>query len=144
MRNKFAKRMASLRDELAVGLTRPELGAGIPTRYEMSYTRYGPGASLKRHIDEHHEELKAKKGWLAPTRRSVSWLVYLNENWDAAASGGELRTYTRRAPPASAVGAKDGDLQIGWLRATSSDPYERPVFLDARRTSRKVCALFPR
>ena len=92
------------------------------------YSRYGPGASLARHIDERHEELKGVRGWRESGRRSVSWLVYLNENWRPD-DGGALRCFERAARPASRVGATaNGDLQVGWLKG----PTERPVFLDAR------------
>jgi hypothetical protein len=144
LRQRFGERMASLRTSLAKGLDRPGLDQGVATTdygagsTEISYTRYGPGAFLKRHIDEHHEELKGKNGWAKPTRRSVSWLIYLNSDWDVNEHGGELRCFQRKArcPATEVVGARsNGDLQIGWLRATASDSVERPVFLDSRRHS---------
>jgi len=70
-------------------------------------------------------------------------LVYLNEaDWDDS-DGGKLRTYERKVPSCASVGSRDGDLQLGWLTPTSSDPRERPVFLDGRRggVSGK-CALY--
>ena len=99
---------------------------------------------MKRHIDEHHEETKGRAGWSAPSRRSVSWLVYLNPSWDASRQGGELRAFERVAAARGAVGAtREGDLQVGWLRGTGGDPSERPVFLDSRRGGRGGnCALF--
>jgi len=41
------------------------------------------------------------------------------------------------------VGATaDGDLQVGWLRASAADPVERPVFLESRlRDKAGNCAL---
>jgi hypothetical protein len=123
--------------------------------HEVSYTRFGPGAYLARHVDEHHEEVKGRAGWSRPTRRSLSWLVYLNEDdWDVEVDGGELCTHERQAISATTkggggivggpVGSRDGDLQIGWLAAPSesssnsnninnNDSRERPVFLDGRR-----------
>jgi hypothetical protein len=144
LRERFGRRMASLRTALAAGLERPKLDRGMAaTGYgsgstEISYTRYGPGAFLKRHIDEHHEELKLRRGWEKPTRRSISWLVYLNEaDWDARRDGGELRCFERKhrrvAPPIGACA--NGALQVGLLRATATDPVERPVFLDSRRNA---------
>ena len=138
--NVFGSIMANLRTDLSRNLNRPHLDTGVSTTAygygstEISYTRFGPGAYLKRHVDEHHEELKGRRGWEKPTRRSVSWLVYLNEaDWDPAEHGGFIRCFQRRDPPSSHVGARDnGDLQIGWLRSTSSDAVERPVFLDGR------------
>ena len=93
------------------------------------------GAYLKRHVDEHHEELKGTAGWLKPTRRSLSWLIYLNENWNSDRNGGCLRCYERRDDHeiSHRVGSRpNGDLQIGWLRPSLQDPFERPVFLDAQ------------
>eukprot|EP00978_Attheya_sp_CCMP212_P038311 scaffold188673_cov24-Attheya_sp.AAC.1 len=112
--------MKNLRTDLAKQLNRPALDRGISTTAygsgstEISYTRFGPGAFLKRHIDEHHEELKGKRGWEKPTRRSVSWLVYLNEDdWDPELHGGAIRSFQRRFPPSTHVGAQsNGDLQI--------------------------------
>ena len=53
----------------------------------MTYNWYEPGAKLGMHLDEHHEETKGVRGWLRPSRRSVTWLVYLN--------GGILRCFPR-------------------------------------------------
>ena len=128
-RLRFTARMDALRCDLAAALDRPRLAASVPQ--EFSYSRYGPGASLARHIDEHHEELKGVSGWRDAGRRSVSWLVYLNEGW-AASDGGALRCYERLAPAGGRVGATfDGDLQVAWLRADGAGA-ERPVFLDSR------------
>ena len=141
-RRRLAYAVGSLRLELAHALDRPGLTALSDDEFagvdghEMSYTRFGPGASLARHVDEHHEEVKGRSGWDRPTRRSLSWLVYLNEDdWDAKADGGELRTHGRRDETrvAGPVGSRDGDLQIGWLAPTPVDDNERPVFLDGRR-----------
>ena len=56
--------IAAVRSDLAIGLDRPGLNA-VPSEYggdnnEISYTRFGPGASLARHVDEHHEEVKGE------------------------------------------------------------------------------------
>ena len=144
-RKKFTNTIAALRTDLSKSLDRP----GLDTvdggdNHEMSFTRFGPGALLARHIDEHHEEVKGRAGWSRPTRRSISWLVYLNEeDWDANLDGGELRTYERKVPSAYSVGARNGDLQLGWLTPTINDPKERPVFLDGRRGGISgKCALY--
>ena len=134
-RKELTTLIAALRRDLAVGLVRP----GIDTpdgadNHEISYTRFGEGALLARHVDEHHEEVKGKAGWSRPTRRSISWLIYLNEEgWDENSDGGHLRTYERKVRSSYPVGSRDGDLQIGWLAPTPNDPGERPVFLDGRR-----------
>jgi len=139
--------IAALRSDLATGLDRPGLNA-VPAEYggdnnEISYTRFGAGASLARHVDEHHEEVKGRAGWSRPTRRSISWLIYLNEEDWGENDGGALRTYARTTPSSQPVGSRDGDLQLGWLRPTPNDPKERPVFLDGRRGGISgKCALY--
>lgn len=148
VRRRLEARLMDVRADLAIGLGRAELddrATFSTTRYgegstEISYTRFGPGAFLKRHVDEHHEELKGAAGWSQPTRRSLSWLVYLNEDWRTA-DGGCLRCYERKLAPSHTVGARSGDLQIGWLEATAQDPVERPVFLNAQRTGGN-CVLY--
>ena len=137
-RKVLGQKMALIRSELSINLNRARLDNGHAVKdygegsTEISYTRFGPGAFLKRHIDEHHEELKGIDGWKKPTRRSVTWLIYLNEDdWDVKQHGGELRVFERRTRTAAEVGSRsNGDLQIGWLRPSSTDPIERPVFLD--------------
>ena len=141
----------SLRRELALQLERPTMSEeGL--EHEVSYSIYGPGAFLARHLDEHHEETKGVKGWMCPSRRSISWLLYLNDPaWDSASLGGALRCFTLDkvarspgplSPPATAiatataagisaraggmrvglVGAHDGNLQVGWLRVQAQPP----------------------
>ena len=121
--------LQTVRSDLARNLNRPQLAQGLATessRYgwgstEISYTRFGPGAFLKRHVDEHHEELKGRDGWMHPTRRSISWLIYLNDrDWKGSRDGGQLRCFERSDPHGDArsstrIGARpNGDLQIGW------------------------------
>eukprot|EP00804_Cyclotella_cryptica_P012828 CCRYP_010605-RA/>CCRYP_010605-RA protein AED:0.00 eAED:0.00 QI:133/-1/1/1/-1/1/1/89/374 len=143
-RRELTSTVASLRSDLARALGRP--GLDTPDggdNHEISFTRFGPGAMLARHVDEHHEELKGRPGWSRPTRRSISWLIYLNDqDWDHS-DGGHLRTYERKVSSAYSVGSRDGDLQLGWLVPSANDPKERPVFLDGRRggVSGK-CALY--
>lgn len=148
--------MAQVRSELSYNLNRPFLDKGNAVdsgkfglgSTEISYTRFGPGAFLKRHVDEHHEELKGIDGWSKPTRRSVSWLIYLNDqdwNKNGRKDGGELRCFERKSRPCnrSPIGAsKNGDLQIGWLKATAIDPYERPVYLDAKTHNHGDCSMY--
>ena len=48
----------------------------------------------------------------------------------------------RRDARAQVGATADGDLQVGWLRASSNDPVERPVFLESRlRDKAGNCAL---
>ena len=150
-RRRFGNRMAALRTDLAYHLHRPKLDQGLAvTKYgqgstEISYTRFGPGAFLKRHVDEHHEELKGRAGWAQPTRRSISWLIYLNQDWNGRTDGGQLRCFQRTVPSVttnSVLGARpNGDLQVAWLQASALDPIERPVYLDGRRPNHK-CSMY--
>jgi len=68
-----------------------------------------------------------------PTRRSVTWLVYLNDGWQGE-EGGALRCFPRsddaRAANNVQVGCHEGNLQVGWLNNDST-----PVFLDVFRES---------
>lgn len=127
-RQEFAALMAELRNNLASQLDRPTLQPEGVRRHEMTYNWYEPGASLGRHLDEHHEETKGSKGWLLPTRRSVTWLVYLNDNW-LEEEGGSLHTFPRETLARVPVGAHEGNLQVGWI------DHVHPVFLDAWRES---------
>ena len=127
-RKEFGSLMARLRTDLAVQLDRPSLAPVGVKKHEMTYNWYEPGASLGRHLDEHHEETKGSKGWLLPTRRSVTWLVYLNDRWSTT-EGGSLRTFPRQKLARIPVGAHSKNLQVGWL-----DEFH-PVFLDAFRSS---------
>lgn len=133
-RLEFAKRMKLLRAQLSIGLNRPTLEAEGRLKHEMTYNWYEPGAKLGRHLDEHHEETKGLAGWQKPSRRSVTWLVYLNDDWTAE-EGGALRCFPRTDASAVAVGSHEGNLQIGWT------DHVHPVFLDAWRSSGQ-CALY--
>jgi Rps23 Pro-64 3,4-dihydroxylase Tpa1-like proline 4-hydroxylase len=149
-RQRFGNLMANIRSQLSYNLNRPALDTGLATTMygkgstEVSYTRFGPGAFLKRHVDEHHEELKGVDGWSKPTRRSISWLIYLNDSdWDGKKHGGQLRCFERSVKPGGRIGAAaNGDLQLGWLKATAVDPYERPVYLDAKKHDHGDCAMY--
>ena len=70
-RQEFSDRMRSLRRELSVGLSRPTLALEGERTHEMTFNWYEPGASLGRHLDEHHEATKGQRAWTNPTRRSV-------------------------------------------------------------------------
>ena len=151
LRQRFGRRMAALRTDLAQQLQRPHLDEGLATtKYgygstEISYTRFGPGAFLRRHVDEHHEELKGRAGWSQPTRRSLSWLIYLNEpDWDGRVEGGRLRCFQRKYLPSRPVGALRGDLQIAWLRPPTTNTAsqqqqeeEQPVYMTLNAVNSK-------
>lgn len=134
-RTEFANRMAALRLELAQGLNRPTLGLGGDRKHEITYNWYKIGAKLGRHLDEHHEETKGAQGWKMPTRRSVTWLVYLNDGWTKD-DGGTLHCYPRRNRSSAPVGAHEGNLQVGWFDQV------HPVFLDSWRGDGGQAALY--
>lgn len=96
---------------------------------EQYFSVHGSGSSLRRHLDERHEDTKGERGWVGATRRSVSWLVYLC----APGSGGELRAW-QRPTSGRRCGAHDGNLQLGWLKhgagPTDRQTFE-PLYLDS-------------
>jgi len=127
-RKEFKNRMTKLREQLAIELDRPSLETDGENKHEMTFNWYEPGAKLGRHLDEHHEETKGVKGWLLGTRRSVTWLVYLNSDWEEK-DGGALRCFPREGMSTQPVGCHEHNLQIGWL-----DDLE-PIYLDCFRKS---------
>lgn len=140
-RLEFARRMQELKAELARGLNRPSLATqgnkleAVWNHHEMTYNWYEPGASLGRHLDEHHEETKGPSGWTRPSRRSVTWLVYLNDDWKEE-EGGALRCMPRIEPSVVPVGAHETNLQVGWLAG------DCPVFLDSSTRPDGMSALY--
>jgi len=88
-------------------------------------------------MDERHEETKGPRGWLLPSRRSLSWLIYLSETddgseWDSERNGGLLRSFPQPSTTldrASDCGSHSGNLQVGWLLSEGSK--SRPVYLDS-------------
>lgn len=68
------------------------------------------------------------KGWLLDSRRSVTWLVYLNSGWEEK-DGGALRCFPRDGVSSQPVGSHEGNLQIGWL------DHLEPIYLDCFRKS---------
>lgn len=107
-------------------------------RHEMTYNQYEPGARLGRHLSEHHEETKGTKGWFCPSRRSVTWLVHLNEDWNAN-DGGALCCFPHLEGCISTnyvqVGADDGNLQMEWITDKWGDGREE----DPPRRRRRRC-----
>lgn len=102
-----------------------ELGIANLDLAEHYYSISPTGSSLPRHMDERHEETKGQKAWEAETRRSISWLLYLNDaEWNG---GGELRAYCRKSS-VDGCGVHEGNLQVGWLPGETE---YTPVFLDS-------------
>ena len=102
---------------------------------EMYYSISPKGSILPRHQDERHEDTKGEKGWMHDTRRSISWLIYLNNDWNAfvdengieaceesqnGGAGGQFRAYCRKCSSNTQCGSHDGNLQVGWLRSQRS------------------------
>jgi len=48
----------------------------IKIHHEGYYSLSKVGSFLPRHMDERHEEMKGSNGWLLPSHRSLSWLIY--------------------------------------------------------------------
>ena len=140
VRQNLMARMAVVKAALANQANdRPTLANGdlLTQTHEIQYLHYNPGAQVYRHVDDRHVELKRPNGSRlqkrpGSTRRSITWLVYLNDDWDPKSDGGQLRLHERAQPAAAHVGAAGPDLQVGWLRATNTDG-EQPVFLDPFR-----------
>ena len=110
-----------LQDALGWGV-----GPGLELELELAelYYSVSPTPSrLPRHMDERHEDTKGEKGWLNETRRSISWLLYLNDqDWGSAesgTSGGELRAYCRKCR--TQCGSHEGNVQVGWLPLEKKD-----------------------
>ena len=91
-------------------------------------SRYEPGAKLGKHLDEHHEETKGVKGWLLPSCRSVTWLLYLNDNWTID-DGGALCCYVRDGISSHPVRCYEGNIQVGWM------DHSHPLYLNCFRKS---------
>eukprot|EP00566_Odontella_aurita_P010160 CAMPEP_0113533124 /NCGR_PEP_ID=MMETSP0015_2-20120614/4429_1 /TAXON_ID=2838 /ORGANISM="Odontella" /LENGTH=432 /DNA_ID=CAMNT_0000432139 /DNA_START=131 /DNA_END=1429 /DNA_ORIENTATION=+ /assembly_acc=CAM_ASM_000160 len=110
--------------------------------HECYYSRSTKGAFLDRHMDERHEETKGSRGWLLPSRRSISWLVYLSDpDWDEDINGGQLRTFPQAKfngynPGKLEAGSHNGNLQVGWLLRQQGATV--PVYLDSWFKTRSV------
>jgi hypothetical protein len=105
--------------------------------HECYYSKSQVGSRLSRHMDERHEELKGAKGWLRPSRRSLSWLIYLSDpGWTLELNGGALRSYPQQflaeeeSSPTFLDSTHLGNLQVGWLLG-SDEQMSRPVYLDS-------------
>ena len=86
-----------------------------------------------RHTDQRHEALGTQMHGTSDewTRRSIAWLLYLSEDdWEepgGSGRGGTLRAFPRH-DCVGAVGAHDGNQQVGWLdRGLGAEP----IFLDS-------------
>lgn len=119
-----------LQVQLSVILKRPSL-VDPQLEHESYYSIYRAGSLLPRHMDERHEEIKGLKGWISPSRRSISWLIYLSSQ---DTEGGQLRAYVQQNIKRGEVqcGSYEEDLQVGWLSPENTDHDSRgtlPVYL---------------
>lgn len=122
-------KIQALRLEVSSILDRPTMGDATLS-HECYYSRSTAGAYLPRHMDESHEELKGPRGWMLPSRRSISWLIYLS---DVELLGGELRSFPQQKfnsgkPGSRESGSHNGNLQVGWVDMAGS---ALPVYLDS-------------
>jgi hypothetical protein len=127
--NTVALQLQQLRTVLANVLDRPTL-KDHTLAHECYYSIASTGSFLSRHLDERHEDLKGARGWLLPSRRSLSWLVYLSDpGWDLAEHGGALRSFPQKTTITIPIGSQhDGHLQVWWrVRSGSS----QPVYMDS-------------
>lgn len=147
-RHGIPSKLQQLQLELSTLLNRPSM-ADATLNHECYYSLSNVvGSFLPRHMDERHEELKGVQGWLLPSRRSLSWLIYLSEpaDWDIKSNGGALRTFPQRRRRESVLASlqqqqqqqeehiiagstHDGNLQVGWIR--DDEQMSQPVYLDS-------------
>lgn len=140
--NSLSQKIQQVRQEVALHLNRPTM-SDASLAHECYYSRSTQGALLKRHMDERHEETKGPRGWMLPSRRSISWLIYLS---DFDIQGGELRSFVQGGytwdPNGGGIeiASNRGNLQVGWLDVTeeeeeggssSSLAVVLPVYLDS-------------
>jgi 2OG-Fe(II) oxygenase superfamily len=131
-------KLQQLQLELSSLLNRPTM-ADDSLNHECYYSLSNVGSFLPRHMDERHEELKGAQGWLLPSRRSLSWLIYLSEpaDWDIDKNGGALRTFpqedTAILGTPETISTHDGNLQVGWYRNDDDKTKNKsqPVYLDS-------------
>ena len=112
-----ASKIMRLREFLSEALNRPTMKQP-DLSHECYYSKSMKGSFLPRHMDERHEEMKGAKGWLLPSRRSVSWLLYVSDEddtWTLEEHGGALRTFRQPTTRADQESTHQGNLQVGWL-----------------------------
>ena len=130
--NQLIDQIDQLRMEISNTLSRPSMKRNdLPHESYISLSY--PGTYLKRHMDEKHQELRPSNGWTLSTRRSISWLLYLNDqSWDPSINGGQLRSFPQKARQHpffyGNCGCHQGNLQIGWLECKGS---VKPVYMES-------------
>ncbi len=133
-RREIPIKLQQLQHTLSQVLDRPTMALMDDLNHECYYSKSEVGSRLPRHMDERHEETKGAKGWLRPSRRSLSWLIYLSTpaDWTLEANGGALRTYPqRKVSNDDASSSHDGNLQVGWLVGDGEQTSSRAVYLDS-------------
>lgn len=117
---------------------RTEAASNVIMAHECYYSLSPQGSLLPRHMDERHEELKGRQGWLLPSRRSLSWLIYLSDAndkkdhhddhhndyggadrpWTLAENGGALRAFPQKRTTRQ---AKQSEQSGKWLASSQHD-----------------------
>ena len=151
IRSVVDEKLEMLKQKLQLALTKQshdKISTGLELELaEMYYSISPQGSYLPMHNDERHEDTKGEKGWMHETRRSISWLIYLNDDgWGGSSclskntlpssspgNGGELRAYCRRCSHGVQCGSHEGNIQVGWLQMPSSNSIELESELDDRR-----------
>jgi Rps23 Pro-64 3,4-dihydroxylase Tpa1-like proline 4-hydroxylase len=138
----FSERMDQVCIELSELLGSKSMGNDDENVDHESYISISnDGASLNEHIDERHEELKPSQRYNFPSRRSISWLVYLNDDtWKLGLHGGQLRFFIPKQELQQLSGTcgsnlNNGDLQVGWLLSDDSNYGRLPVYMRSLRQS---------
>ena len=133
-----SRKLQDLRVLLSEELNRPTMADSDTETmaHECYFSRSTEGSTLARHMDERHEETKGSRGWLLPSRRSISWLIYLSDpDWDLERNGGALRSFPQAKvnakPGVVEVGSHDGNLQVGWLLGKDGSSDSLPIYLDS-------------
>jgi hypothetical protein len=125
----YAIKLRQLQKILSSSLDRPSMIDNENLAHECYYSKSLPNSSLKRHMDERHEEFKQAKGWLLPSRRSISWLVYLSDDpWTLSENGGALRYFPQKHMRGQST--HQGNLQVGWWLTGDQEP-SLPVYLNS-------------
>ena len=134
--------LEKFRIEIAEILCRPSMKSdNLPHESYMSLS--SPGTYLRRHMDEKHQELRPANGWALKSRRSISWLLYLNDiSWDPSINGGQLRSFPQKARQHpffyGYCGCHRGNLQIGWLKCGH---IVKPVYMESWLQNRQSAKL---
>eukprot|EP00536_Pseudo-nitzschia_multiseries_P013980 jgi/Psemu1/291180/fgenesh1_pg.639_\ len=172
-RFKVEEKMEHLKQRLqSIRNPRSDLGSDLGVQHEseskmrlaeMYYSISPEGSHLPRHQDERHEDTKGIKGYINETRRSISWLIYLNcDNWGSEnnictnANQKEETTTTTSAPSTTneSCNGEDSTTGVGgelraYCRTCCGDEHvlcgshEGDLQVGWLRSNRKSCSSSP-